>query len=76
MLLLRIDDIVSGTKKASGGEGAGVAAPTTGAQGVEGMEWTQWGAWLALQVLLICLLNCVMCQSQKDVKKKLLRTNI
>ncbi|XP_038070897.1 T-complex protein 1 subunit gamma-like [Patiria miniata] len=38
MLLLRIDDIVSGTKKASGGEGAGMAAPTTGAAGVEGME--------------------------------------
>ena len=38
MLLLRIDDIVSGTKKASGGEGAGIAAPTTGAAGVEGME--------------------------------------
>ncbi|XP_077989637.1 T-complex protein 1 subunit gamma-like [Glandiceps talaboti] len=30
MLLLRIDDIVSGTKKASGGEGAGTPAPTTG----------------------------------------------
>ncbi|XP_002736837.1 T-complex protein 1 subunit gamma-like [Saccoglossus kowalevskii] len=29
MLLLRIDDIVSGTKKATGREGAGSAAPTT-----------------------------------------------
>ena len=28
MLLLRIDDIVSGSKKAEGKEGAGAAAPT------------------------------------------------
>jgi len=33
MLLLRIDDIVSGSKKAEGKEGTGAAAPTGGGGG-------------------------------------------